>query len=247
MNKLLNINIIRKVYFAFLYHICGEKICKKYASKWTDDCNEKYGAETLDIVREAASESNTNWWLSWGSILAYYREHGFIKGDNDIDIGMFGKDISVEFVDRLIVKGFKFSCAIVDKNFKAFHLTFDYKHVKLDLYSYYIDGENIIGFAPRSIKGSWALSFKKNRFGEKWGTFPYKGFKEVEFVGVKTKVFENDKDILQMMYGEDFMTPIPGKKSGPSKYITIIEASEDNYAYPCDYNGFVELKKNHLI
>ena len=202
----------------------------------------------LNILNELNDKRGTLYWLTWGSLLGYYREHGVIFGDNDLDLGMFCEDISCSFVDDLIEKGFEFSEAIIDNDYRGFHIAFYYKNVKVDLYSFKRSNDNkeFVGFAPGPYKGKWIESKRHNIYLNKWFYFPYTGMRKTEFLGVSTMVPENDRNILEILYGKEFMTPIPGYKASANDYI-LIDSVEVSFSRKYSYNEFKELKKRGVI
>ena len=202
----------------------------------------------MDHFQDVFQSKSVDYWLTWGSILGYFREHDFIKGDNDVDVGMFKKDITLEFVDELIRRGFDYQCAIVVHDLSGIHITFNYKNVKVDLYSYEMnaDSTKYTGFAPMPINSDWNLSASQNKYAIRWVTFPYKGSKTVDFVGIKTRVPINTEEQLKILYGEKFMIPTPGFKNTKNDNI-VIEYSDTKYAYGCDYDEFRRLMESKSL
>ena len=96
------------------------------------------------------------------------------------------------------------------------------------------------------INGDWKLSVAQNKYSIRWVTFPYKGSMTVDFVGIKTKVPVNTVEQLKILYGENFMTPIPGFKNTKNDNI-IIEYSDKKYAYSCNYSEFKKLMESHKL
>lgn len=238
--------LFTKFKMVLIAKLFGMDAWSKYHRKWTDKSMNKYGPEALSRIGEVALSLNADWCLVWGSVLAYYREHGFIKGDNDIDIGMKAEDFSVEFVNSLIRCGFEFSFGTVNKDYKDYHIAFNYKNVKIDIYTYSINDDKIILYSPEALNGNWKKSFEDEIFQDKWGIYPFKGFREVKFVGEKVKVFNNADEVLRMTYGDDFMTPIKGKKAQKSENILIPDIS-NSFSILINYDEFVDLKKRKLI
>ena len=161
---------------------------------------------------------------------------------------MFYTDITMEFIDELISKGFKFDDSIVDKDFRGYHVTFNYCNVKVDIYSFKMDntGKRFEGYTPDALNGNWEEAIRNNKYLTKRVDFPFNGIREVDFKGVRTKVPNGEIEQLKILYGEDFMTPIPGYKSKPNEHVFI---DDINYFYSqsYDYDSFVDLKSKGLI
>lgn len=202
----------------------------------------------LEIINKQTKKRGISYWLTWGSLLGYYREHGIIMGDNDLDLGFFYEDISVDFVNELINNGFEFSEAIIENNNKGYHLAFNYKNVKVDLYSFKrnIEEDKFIGYAPGPYLGRWSESKRNNIYLNKWFYLPYKGIKKVKFMGVETYVPVNDKELLMILYGVHFMTPMPGYKAGANQHIVIDDVST-SYSRRYNLEEFISMKEKGLI
>ena len=234
--------------YAFILRHTNQQKYNLYIKELIDKYLRKFGPEIMGHFQDLYQNKGIDYWLTWGSILGYYREHHFIKGDNDVDVGMFKKDITLDLVDELIRRGFEYQRAIIDCEYKGIHITFNYKTVKVDLYSYEInaDGTNYTGFAPMPINGDWKLSIAQNKYAMRWVTFPFKDSMTIDFVGTKTRVPVNTEEQLKILYGENFMTPIPGFKNTKNNNI-IIEYSDTKYAYGCSYNELRKLMESHKL
>ena len=235
-------------FFNLLRKITKNDKYKSYRLGLLDRDMKNNGPEALSIIHEVTHKHNMQYWLTWGSMLAYYREHGFIKGDNDIDLGIWADEINVGFLEDLIERGFEFSSPIVDINHHGFHFAFYFKNVKIDFYSFFINDDKsmIEGFAPLPIDGNWPKSHKINQYVIRRTILPYDGFVEVDYVGVKTYVTRNICDMLKIIYGDDFMTPKPRFKGNVSKN-QYKEYDANHYATKIDYNEFVELIRSNKL
>ena len=211
------------------------------------------GPEALSIMTKIAMEEKCRYWLFWGTLLGAYRDKGFIKHDEDIDTGMFDYDITVSFVDKLLRNGFKLLAIIVDKDFEGgFHLAFDYKGVKLDIYSFHKDVREgkTTAFAPLPYDSTvWGQSKRNDIFDVFHITMSsWNSLEEIEFEGINTWIPENTDEILRTAYGADYMTPIVGRKSedesGKNK---VHENNKEHYACSMSYEVFKMLKKVKLI
>ena len=65
-------------------------------------------------------------------------------------------------------------------------------------------------------------------------------------MGVPTNVPVNDRELLEILYGKNFMTPMPGYKAGANDYIVIDDVSK-SYAKRYEFAEFVDLKKRKVI
>ena len=63
-----------------------------------------YGKKALLIFSETMESLGYDYWLMYGTLLGAIREHGFIKHDDDIDIGMFCEAIGKPLAESRVVK-----------------------------------------------------------------------------------------------------------------------------------------------
>ena len=239
------------IYARAYMRCCNLLGLKKNLNQYYYDLLYKYmkenGPEAIELLNNITERHSCNYWLTNGTLLGFYREHGFIWGDNDIDVGMYASDISVEFVNDLISNGFHLHHAIIDSKYNGFHLAFNYKNVKVDVYSFYNDDKgNVVAFAPKAINDDWRMSYRIGKFSVKRKTFPYSGLTSVDFVGVQTTIPTNVEEILSIMYGQDYMTPKQGYKAKANKNIQIEDISI-SHAMLCDYSTFVKLKEEGML
>lgn len=53
---------------------------------------QKDGPKILQAFSSALNEAGIKFWIDYGTLLGYYRDHDFIGHDNDLDTGAFIED-----------------------------------------------------------------------------------------------------------------------------------------------------------
>lgn len=189
-----------------------------------------FGKKAIKVFGEVVAEHNKIYWLAFGTLLGAYREKGFIKNDDDLDVAMFCKDITSDFVASLQKKGFKIDHCLLTDDKRFCQIAFKYHKISFDIYGFKtVDNNenNIVGFIPRALHGkNWDESFEKNQFKILLVTMPYGGIEETDFLGIKALIPKQTEMFLRMHYGEDFMTPIKGKKGNSRETIREIPIEE---------------------
>ena len=214
-------NILRKMfgkqYKAMLKKVASRKLLK-------------YGEEGLVKFDRILRENDIEYWLMFGSLLGAVREHGFIKHDDDIDMGMFCKDINEKLVSLLTPAGFEFQRVKITSDKKYRMMTFKYKGVTLDLYGHEFDDDShsaITGFQTYPLIGTdWRISYKKNLYRTCMNYFIFKGTEDCPFGKTKLKIPIGAHQLLCQLYGEDYMIPLKGKKAFLSPIMEILPSDK---------------------
>lgn len=246
---------LKKIAIFLLQLIAGKSRVNKYRHekylKRKSQLIKDVGPIAIKKFHEIARAEGCDYWLFWGSLLGAYRDKGFIKHDDDIDIGMFDSDITVNLVEKMIDNGFKVVWTIVDKDFiGGYHLACTFSEVKFDIYSFHKDTKRNINtvFCPLPyndtiVRESAIMTNIMHIEMESWNHL-----NEIPFEGVKTFIPDNADKILRTLYGDDYMVPIVDKKAqdDTSKH-KIIENHNEHYACMMSYEVFKMLKKTKAI
>ena len=222
-------NQLREFYYSLLGKIIGKKKANHIRCLKNAKFVRMYGKEALKVFSEVTSSEKKQYWLFWGTLLGAYRDKGFIPHDDDIDVGMFDTDITIELVDKLINSGFKCLHVIVDKDLKGgFHLAFDYKGVKFDVYSFHRDCSTNVttAFAPLAYNGS------------DWGKESRTDITDI------MHIYMNNWDKLEEITFEGCKVWVPEKDNNPNK---VREDSNNSYACKMNYEVFKMIKKAGVI
>lgn len=176
------------------------------------DLQKKYfqieGEELLNRFAKALNDNGILFWLDFGTLLGYYREHDFIKHDFDLDCGVFLRD-SQKVREALTSNGFEL--------IREFHSVKDggkeecylYKHTSIDVFYYREDEERNTIYCNSFC---W-LEFKglhhKSPAEVKRVDLPKMDFKQVEYKNCLVNIPIKPEIYLQKHYGNNFMIPNP--------------------------------------
>lgn len=146
---------------------------------------------------------NCRWWLDAGNCLGVVRGDGFVKDDNDIDIGMKGDHVifldrfkeEFEALDFKMVKMREYQGKKVTLGFKRFG-------IKLDLYFYH-EKDDFLWHAVYKHGVFYPMAFRKSLFDN---------LKPVKFLGRNIYLPNPPEQYLEDRYGEDWRTPKPDFK-----------------------------------
>lgn len=171
----------------------------------------KNGKRILEKFNKALNDLGCNYWLEFGTLIGAVREHGFIKHDDDIDVGMFLKDRPANFKEYMAEKGFnRIHQIIVDDGSEGLEETYESEGVYIDIfyfnqiehskeiycYDFITDPNKVYRDSLKEYGGFWARKI----------IFPFDGFKNYEFSGVKTIIPLNFDEHLKAHYG-NYMQP----------------------------------------
>jgi len=179
--------------------------------KWLDRKKNKQflsgGHEALDAFYRAAKEADVPCWLSFGTLLGAIRNGGFIRHDNDIDIGAWHFSYSADFEKILRKYDFEKILQIeVNQGCYALEQSWKYKNVKVDIF-YHFEREDKMychAFYYESPEKQLQLGGEMKVLEM---TFSNTGFSEFLFEGIKVLVPMDSKKYLIEQYGEDYMIP----------------------------------------
>lgn len=181
----------------------------------------KYGAEAFSVLVDTLNDVQFSYWPEFGTLLGIFREHDFIKHDNDFDFGAFVNDadkLKTILTNSGFVLKHEFFCP--QKN-TIREFTFSYKGVSVDFFFFERkeDVDCCYSFIPNVIDSDMKLNYLIKVFN-----FPSVNLSEIEFKGKMIKIPANTHDHLRVSYGPTFMTPDPSFKSINHNYLDGIFA-----------------------
>jgi len=148
-------------------------------------------------LTQVLKKHNVRYWLQDGTLLGYYRENDLISHDNDTDIGVFWSDIkSTEVFLEILNSGFTLY-KIKGYMHDSLMLTFICDDQKVDIFFYYKTKNKVYHTA----------------LGKHWQVvnyeYDYFDVKEIEFLGYKFYVPEDELKFIKTKYGADWHIPKP--------------------------------------
>lgn len=182
------------------------------------------GTATLKVFSECMNKAGIPFWIEFGTLLGFYREHDFISHDNDIDFGAYIED--QPRIRKLLTKnGFKLVRHYYDTAGgveECYHIN----NSSFDVFYFRRDEEGLHCSSYIRAPKSWIRSIlNRRKYFVKKITFPDTGLVAAEFKGAKIFVPSACEAHLKAHYGESYMTPDPGFDSltAPNVYVYPIE------------------------
>ena len=164
--------------------------------------------EVLKQLSEALNQNNIMFWLEFGTLLGFYREHDFIKHDDDLDFGAYLED-AVHIRKALEKNGFKLIRKYQSTD-GGLEECYRYKHTTLDIF-YFRKNEHGLYCTSYSRDKKTFISSLLNRrpCTVKQITIPDNGFVSTIYKNCKVNIPTDCTKHLPMHYGRNFMTPNP--------------------------------------
>lgn len=178
----------------------------------------KNGLETLKLLKEIFADLRIEFWLDTSTLLGAIREKNFIKGDNDLGLGIELKNYSDNLIEVLGNNGIKLLREFyVDEKKYALEQTYIYKGVEIDIFYHTIK--------EKTTKYHSFITNCENPNEPlvKEATFPFDGIIEINFLGEKFKIPKNYKEYTAVKYGEDYMNPNPKWTMADEKNAVILK------------------------
>lgn len=191
----------------------------------------KEAVELLQHFSQVLNDNNVQFWLEFGTLLGYYREHDFIKHDYDLDVGVFLSD-SEKIRKILTDNGFK-----LVREFRAkdggLEECYRYMHTTIDVFYFNIDENNPEEKYCDLVKCS-VFPIKKKHLNKELKAFvrrryvPNNGVEKAVFKGSDIYIPRNPEEVLTIYYGKNFMVPDPKFNAADFPNKVIYYSYEEN-------------------
>ncbi|WP_373079634.1 LicD family protein [Fusobacterium varium] len=196
---------------------------------------QKNGLKTLILIDKIFKEVNIEYWLDTSTLLGAIREKKFIKGDNDLGLGINIKDYSMIIPKKLKENGILLLREyLVDNGNYGREQTYIYKGVEIDIFYHTINMKN-----KTTKYHSFISNGNSNNYLVKEALFPFEGLVKIDFLGKEYNVPKNYIEYTKVKYGEDFMIPNPKWVMADEKNAIILK---DKFGKVVLYKNFNEEK-----
>ena len=201
------LDLIRKTYIYRVYH-------KKQVEKLARNIElrklyfRKEGELLLTKFTEALNSNGIMFWLEFGTLLGYYREHDFISHDCDLD---FGVNLCDANRVRQVLENNGFKCIIRYKSTDGgMEECYKYEHTTLDVFYFRTEDEKLYCTTYTTFMKNIIDRFSNSKpCTVKKIYIPNNGFSKVSYKDCEVYVPNKIEDHLIMHYGKSFMIPNP--------------------------------------
>lgn len=196
--------ILKKVYLKVRYY-GRDKRFEQQKKFFTEE-----GVEVLQRYSEALNAAGLKFWLEFGTLLGYHREHDFISHDFDLDTGTYWENAD-KVKDALTKAGFELVREYHVEDDGGLEHCYQYKHTTIDVFYFRRDGDVLYcnSFYPIMNMHSKRLCGKKCPFRVKRIEVPDTGYVPTEFKGCKVYVPADCERYVIAHYGKDYRIPNP--------------------------------------
>lgn len=166
------------------------------------------GEELLRAFASALNADGIGFWLEFGTLLGYHREHDFIAHDCDLDFGAMLDDAKA-VRKALTRRGFKMVREYTDTA-GGREECYRYKHTTLDVFYFRRTADGLRCTSYTRGPRRWIDSLLNRRLHiVKEVSIPDNGFVSVDYKGCRVGVPADCVEHLRRHYGPGFMTPDP--------------------------------------
>ena len=176
----------------------------------------KNGLRVIKNFDECLTNNGYKYSLVFGSMLGAIREHGFIKHDLDMDVVMWSEDYSESLLECLNKYGFRrIKTFTVNNGSLGREETYEKDGVGIDIFYIYPAIDTNFPYCCTFLIYKDAVSYEDSM--KKYGRIlarriqlPWiKELKRVKFENLLLPVLVNSEDLLERVYGKNYMIPDP--------------------------------------
>lgn len=190
----------------------------------------KDGLKMLSAANAVFEGLHLEVFLTFGTLLGAYRDHGFIAYDPDIDLGVLNSQVPSDLHDKMAQAGFRLERqTVLDDKTTVVEETYRYGQLNLDIFYYFETGEDWFCYCARKHEHKeWKEANQTDGFPCVRSYVPSSAMEKQDFLGVQVYCPVRTADWLRAIYSDSFMTPIPNWN--PKDYPTrLVPAQERTY------------------
>lgn len=214
-------NFLKKLPFYKLYANYQRKKYIKHIQELSENFHRE-GETVLKDFAQILNEHSIPFWLDYGTLLGYHREHDFIGHDTDIDTGVFIED--AERVKQALEKnGFKLVRRYYNVDGSGMEHCYCKKGFKttIDVFFYERDNDSVTCYSYYPLPN---IDINKNLYKEipfttYACTMPFCGLKKTTFKAIEVYVPIDIEGYLIANYGPNYMIPDPNYSSSSATNI----------------------------
>ena len=188
------------------------------------------GLVMLEAADRAFTKMGVRTFLTYGTLLGAYREHGFISFDPDIDLGILESEIPANMHEQMVEAGFH----LLRQNYigttgQVVEETYEYKKLHLDIFIYMREGDDFYSVIQRRHETKeWKEANTTDGFPCDRSYVPNCDFERREFLGLKVYMPVDTDGWLRAIYSDSYMTPIKNWTANGYK-TRIVHTEERSY------------------
>lgn len=212
MNKVIK-DLLKRT---FVYQIMRKKTSER-RNKQLESIKYYFKLENTEMFTtfcKALNDAGITFWLEFGTLLGYYREHDFIPHDLDIDTGTYYENAPL--VQSTLEKaGFKLVREYKVLNDGGIEQCYLYKHITIDVFYFRKDGNKMYcnSFCENGKK---KIDLSKRKYinkpipvGVKRIEVPLMEYIPTKFKNCNVFVPKDIDKYLRTHYGDNYMIPNP--------------------------------------
>lgn len=210
---------LKKVKFIYIPYI---RIKEWFLNREKVKNMQKSGSYVMKCVTEALNDTDIEAFCTFGTMLGFIRDGGFIKSDNDIDMGILKTDsFSWKKLEQILNKAGMKKIKYFTCEGEITEQTYICNHVTIDFFLYIPEGTEMSVNIYFRREGKSYSSNKEFELRRRKGVI-VRNIRKVNVNGLEVLLPENSEEYLEETYGKSWKVPDPN----------YVADSKDKYTVP---------------